>query len=237
MALPTLPVVILPGYLAAAKEYEQFRDTLMDRGLDVTIVPLRSRSWLPTLGGRPVTPILHILDQTIKQVLGRSPATQINLIGHSAGGWISRIYLGSVSYGDRQWAGHKNVRTLVTLGTPHTSQERWTRRNLDFVNITYPGAFHDSVDYICIAGKAIYGQPKGSLGNWFTYQSYKLTCGEGACWGDGVTPVDSAHLEGAKNLTLPDVLHSPRSRLRNNLTAPWYGSPEIIDQWITPLMS
>lgn len=230
-----LPVVILPGYLAGAKEYELFRDTLIAQGLDATIVPLLSHSWLPTLGGRPVTPILAALDQTIQQVLQRSLASQVNLIGHSAGGWISRIYLGDVSYGDRTWAGHHHVRTLITLGTPHTSQERWTRRNLNFVNTTYPGAFYASVNYICIAGKAIYGKPKGSLGNWFTYQSYKLTCGQGTCWGDGVTPVDAAHLPGAKNLILPDVLHSPRSRLRQNPTAAWYGSSEIVQAWIAEL--
>jgi polygalacturonase len=46
------------------------------------------------------------------------------------------------------------------------------------------------------------------------------------CWGDGITPVECAHLHGAENLTLTEVIHSPRpGRL-------WYGSPPILDQWL-----
>jgi hypothetical protein len=110
----------------------------------------------------------------------------------------------------------------VTLGTPHTSQERWTRRNLDFVNQTYPGAFLDSVRYVCIASKAVYGE---RWRTWFTYNSYQLTSGEGATWGDGITPIAAAHLDGAENLTLENVYHSPKPG------AAWYGSINRVPQW------
>ena len=59
---------------------------------------------------------------------------------------------------DRVWAGARHVSTLIALGTPHFSQERWTRWNIDFVNDTYPGAFHDSVRYVCVAGKSTFGE-------------------------------------------------------------------------------
>ncbi len=226
-----LPVVLLPGYLAAAPDYYPLRDYLRQLGFVAEVVPLRVRSWFPTLGGRSVAPILQALDTTIQNVLNNTGASSVHLIGHSAGGWISRIYLGDHPYDGQVWAGHKWVHTLITLGTPHRSQERWTRRNLDFVNTTYPGAYYAQVRYVCLAGKAIYGTPRGSFANWFTYQSYKLTCGEGACWGDGVTPVAAAHLEGAENLVYEDVLHAPRSRLRDRPNAPWYGSPAIVANW------
>ncbi len=207
-----LPTVILPGYFAAASEYREFEAELARQvKAPVTTVPLQRRDWFVTLGGRPVTPILSQLDRTIKQVLQETQSDQINLIGHSAGGWISRIYLGGEFYCDRSWHGLPWVRTLITLGTPHTSQERWTRTNLEFVNQTYPGAFHDAVHYVCIAGKSIFGQKKSwRFRDWFTYQSYELTCGEGASWGDGVTPIQAAHLEGSTNLILEGVQHSPR---------------------------
>lgn len=226
-----LPVVILPGYLAAATDYYPLRDELRRRGYIAEVVPLKVRSWFPTLGGRSVTPILRALDATVQSLLAASGAPHVTLIGHSAGGWISRIYLGDRPYDGRVWAGQQRVHTLITLGTPHTSQERWTRRNLEFVNTTYPGAYYDHIRYVCLAGKAIYGTPRGSFANWFTYQSYKLTCGEGACWGDGVTPVAAAHLSGAENMTYEGVLHAPRSRLRDRPEAPWYGSPEIVTVW------
>jgi pimeloyl-ACP methyl ester carboxylesterase len=234
-----LPTVILPGYLAAAQDYLALEQYLNTAGFPTVTVPLTRKSWWVTLGGRPVTPILSLLDLTIRQALAQHQATQVNLIGHSAGGWISRIYMGGERYCDRQWNGLPLVNTLITLGTPHTSQERWTRSNLNFVNTHYPGAFHSGVNYVCIAGKSIYGKPSLRLGEWFTYQSYKITGGIGRCWGDGITPIESAHLKGATNLVYDNVQHSPRPSGTGKQGQPhycWYGSPEIASQWIQYLV-
>jgi pimeloyl-ACP methyl ester carboxylesterase len=221
-----LPTVILPGYFAGAEPYAPLAQTLIERGYPTTVVPLKRWDWLPTLGGRPITPILQVLNQTVAEVLSVSGSSQINLVGHSAGGWLARIWLGDQPYGPQGdlWQGYKQTATLISLGTPHYSQERWTRSNIDFVNSTYPGSYHDSVRYICLAGKSVYGER--TFNTWFAYSSYELTAGRGNCWGDGITPVECAHLHGAENLTLTEVIHSPRpGRL-------WYGSPPILDQWL-----
>jgi triacylglycerol esterase/lipase EstA (alpha/beta hydrolase family) len=227
MALPT---VILPGYMAGAIEYQELQQRLNQMEMPAVTVPLRWQDWIPTLGGRSVTPILQQLDATVKQVLQQSGSPRINLIGHSAGGWLSRIYLGEKPYcihpkdsEECRWHARSQVATLITLGTPHTSLERWTRKNLDFVNLTYPGAFYPDVRYVCVAGKAVYGDRWKS---WLAYSSYQLTCGEGNSWGDGITPIAAAHLEGAENLTLEGVMHSPR---KNRI---WYGSPGFLEQWV-----
>lgn len=224
-----LPTVVLPGYLAGALPYGEMVQALEALGYPTITVPLRRRDWLPTLGGRSVLPILRQLDQTVKQFMQQTGSEKINLVGHSAGGWICRIYLGEVPYnihsGDVEpylWKAHPQVHTLVTLGTPHVSQERWTKRNLDFVKTHYPGAFHSTVRYVCAAGKAAYGT---RLGNWFTYSSYEMTGGQGNCWGDGITPIEAAHLDGAENLILENIWHSPRPGRA------WYGSPEAVQQW------
>ncbi len=232
MALPT---VILPGYLAGAEPYLALEQALTDLGYPAVTVPLTRWNWVPTVGGRSITPILRQLDQTVQQVRQRYGTEQINLIGHSAGGWIARIYLGEKPYaihpGDDEvsglWHARAQINTLITLGTPHISQERWTKRNLNFVNDTYPGAFYPDVRYVCVAGKAVYGQR--SWGTWFTYSSYELTCGKGDCWGDGITPISAAHLAGAENITLDGVVHSPRPG------ATWYGSPEAVQEWVSYL--
>ncbi|MCS6812025.1 MAG: lipase, partial [Cyanobacteria bacterium] len=185
-----------------------------------------------TVGGRSMVPILRRLDQTVSEVLATTKTSQVTLIGHSAGGWIARIYLGEKPYtihGDVQadanlWDARHRIHTLVTLGTPHVSQEPWTRRNLDFVNINYPGAFYNDVRYVCVAGKAVYGEPR--WGSWLAYQSYKITVGDGRVWGDGITPIAAAHLEGAQNLTLEGAKHAPTSG------GPWYGSPEFLPVWL-----
>lgn len=227
----SLPTVILPGYFADAAPYREMERALEGLGIWAKTVPLRRRDWVPTLGGRSMTPILEKLDATVRLVQSETGGDRLNLVGHSAGGWIARIYLGEVPYQIHPsdagktclWKAHPSVATLVTLGTPHISRERWTRRNLDFVKTHYPGAFYPQVRYVCVAGQAVYGQRRP--GTWFAHSSYEMTCGVGGCWGDGITPIEAAHLEGAENITLPDVVHSPRpGRL-------WYGSPEIVSQW------
>ncbi len=228
-----LPTVILPGYLESAAAYLPLQQALTELGTPTTTVPLKKRDWLPTLGGRSMVPILRQLDRTVNQALTEHHANQINLIGHSAGGWISRIYLGKIPYtihGDVDsdtvglWNCKSKVANLITLGTPHISAERWTRKNLDFVNDHYPGATYPVVNYICVAGKSIYGAKRP--GQFFAYTSYQMTCGKGAVWGDGITPIVAAHLVGATNITIDLVKHSPRT------SGIWYGSPQARSQWV-----
>lgn len=226
-----LPTIILPGYLEGASAYIPLEKSLQELGFPTVTVPLRKRDWLPTVGGRSMVPILRILDRTVKQTLKQHNASQINLIGHSAGGWISRIYIGEKPYtihgdvteSENLWDAHPYVATLITLGTPHISLERWTKRNLDFVKLNYPGAFYPQIRYVCVAGKAIFGARK--KGSWLAYNSYQITCGNGEIWGDGITPIEAAHLEGAENITIEGVRHSPKS------PGIWYGSPEILPLW------
>lgn len=227
-----LPTVILPGYFATGLEYKPLENSLNKLGIKTVTVPLTKRDWFPTLGGRSIVPILRQLDRTVQQVLQEYKTDQINLIGHSAGGWISRIYLGEkpytihgdVSENEGLWNAHPKINTFISLGTPHVSQERWTRKNLEFVSQSYPGAFYSQVRYICVAGKAVYGEKNWQ--KWLTYNSYQLTIGRGETWGDGITPVEAALLEGAENIILDQVWHSPRS------PGPWYGSPDVLPAWV-----
>ncbi|MGC1307671.1 MAG: lipase [Phormidesmis sp.] len=229
-----LPTVLLPGYLASARPYLEMEQALADKGFPAVTVPLRRRDWLPTLGGRSVTNIIQALDATAQRAMMDWGCNRINLVAHSAGGWIARIYLGEVPYNihrsDRDRTlprpARSHVDTLITLGTPHISQERWTKRNLDFVNNTYPGAFYGDVSYVCVAGKAV----EGKQADWFTFNSYRLTVGDGFVWGDGIVPVAAAQLAGATNRTIENVFHSPRP----NRT--WYGSPAVVSEWSQWLM-
>jgi triacylglycerol esterase/lipase EstA (alpha/beta hydrolase family) len=95
MAIPT---VILPGYLAGAQPYQEMEVSLREMGFPAVTVPLRRRDWVPTVGGRSMLPILHKLDQTVQLVMAETGSDRVNLVGHSAGGWVSRIYLGEIPY-------------------------------------------------------------------------------------------------------------------------------------------
>lgn len=229
----TLPAVILPGYLAGATAYRSLETALNQQGIPTVTVPIRWHDWIPTIG-RSVTPIIQQIDATVQQVRQATGSDRVNLIGHSAGGWLARIYLGEKPYRitpngmEQVWHARPSIHTLITLGTPHSSLERWTRQNLEFVNQTYPGAFYAAeVNYVCVAGQAIWGDRRP--GQWFAYNSYKITCGNGHCWGDGITPIVSAHLAGANNLIIEGATHAPKPGKL------WYGSPGLLDQWVSYL--
>lgn len=231
------PTVIIPGYFASFKDYQELAQSLENQGIPTHIVSIKKRDWLPTVGGRSMVPILRKINTTVQQTRLQYGSAKVNLIGHSAGGWIARIYIGEKPYTIHNdvaedaiglWNARSYINNLITLGTPHISQEKWTRKNLDFVKINYPGAFYSDIGYICVAGKAIMGGRKP--GQLLAFNSYKITVGVGKTWGDGITPIEAAHLEGAENLTLDGVWHSPRS------PGKWYGSIEVISSWIDKLM-
>jgi triacylglycerol esterase/lipase EstA (alpha/beta hydrolase family) len=112
-----LPTVILPGYLAGASEYEPLRRELEKRGYPARVVPLRVASWLPTLGGRPVTPILRALQATVRRTQAEFGAEQVNLVAHSAGGWIARIYWDRCPTEVRSGRGGITWPPLISLGS------------------------------------------------------------------------------------------------------------------------
>ena len=86
------PNIILAGYLAGASDYLPIAKQLQAKNLSATVVPLKWWDWTPTLGGRSIAPILEKLDQTINLELEKTGASKVNIIAHSAGGWLARMY-------------------------------------------------------------------------------------------------------------------------------------------------
>uniref|UniRef100_A0A0G4HYV6 Uncharacterized protein n=1 Tax=Chromera velia CCMP2878 TaxID=1169474 RepID=A0A0G4HYV6_9ALVE len=129
------------------------------------------------------------------------------------------------------------VAGLVTLGTPQSPPSLgdvsdMTFGALSWTDQNFPGSFlkgKTGIWYLTVAGKAVQGEseaPKGSASR-FAYGSYRVVLGEGeGVWGDGVVPVEKAHLQGATQLTLEGVFHSINAPLR------WYGSDAFVDCWL-----
>ena len=120
------------------------------------------------------------------------------LVGHSAAGWISRIYLSSRPYGGKAYGGASKVDRLVTLGSPHTATE-----GVAFANVAWANAEGDEppVRSLAVAGAGFAGAEASS----FTRDSYAF-CGVDAADvdGDGVTPLRSAlAFPGSETLVLP----------------------------------
>lgn len=101
------------------------------------------------------------------------------------------------------------------------------------------------MDYVTIAGKFVKGSKfagEGTMQQKLVGLGYQQVCGKSDVWGDGVVPVASAHLEGAHNIDLDGVYHSPVGAAHTPSDDPsaakerlWYGSQTILSMWSTHL--
>ena len=73
-----------------------------------------------------------------------SGSERVVLVGHSAGGWLARAFLGDARYGGGDDAPHPHVAGLVSLGTPHAPTPDGvfdvTRGALAWLDERMPGA-------------------------------------------------------------------------------------------------
>jgi len=176
-------------------------------------------------------------------------SVRICLIGHSAGGWISRVYLSDRSYGGKVYGGTKYVHSLVTLGTPHGNAPGPAFKGIEWCN-REPLPIRG----LAVAGVGSPGDSSGKL----TQNAYAFCdpdgTGDGSEYdGDGLTPVfSSLFMEGddVEKITLDGVTHYPWSDagIWGDLFAPelaeehrkgkpWYGDDDIVDQWVEPFLS
>lgn len=205
----------------------------------------RGTFWMDkTKKHRPFSSSVSLPPNTASNKEGQN--RQVALIGHSAAGWISRLYLSSTPYGGRSYNGACNVAALVTLGTPHSETE-----SIAFANVRTTrrvAAPQPSVPALAVGGKGYSGD--GSAGA-FTTNSYEFCgtsareCAEGAD-GDGVTPLSSAiDFAGAEKLILEGCLHAPDFGPRlvepfvapslakaRDAGAPWYGDAPHLNRWL-----
>jgi len=173
------------------------------------------------------------------------PKKKIALIGHSAGGWISRVYLSASAYGGRSYCGSDYIHSLVTLGTPHANAPGPAFDGIEWINRPeHETQRLERVRSLGVAGKGFMGGDWGEL----TLGAYGFCSpdgSDGASYeGDGVTPIFSAlGMPGAKSLTLEGVTHFCWSDVfGGDFVAPeltedhrngrdWYGSEGVVDQW------
>ncbi|CAM8937966.1 unnamed protein product [Rhodiola kirilowii] len=121
------PAVILPGLGNNTGDYEKLQMTLMEKGGVPSVVAKVSRFdwfrnaaglvdanyWKGTLIPRPVLDwYLKRVDDAVREAkeLAEGGGT-FSVIGHSAGGWLARVYM--------EEFGRDGISLLLTLGTPH----------------------------------------------------------------------------------------------------------------------
>ncbi|MFG2511566.1 esterase/lipase family protein [Streptomyces sp. NPDC048584] len=101
------PVVLLHGFIDNRSVFVLLRRSLAQHG----------RQQIESLNYSPLTCDIRIaaelLGRHIEQVCERTGSRRVDVVGHSLGGLIARYYV-------QRLGGDARVRTLVTLGTPHS---------------------------------------------------------------------------------------------------------------------
>lgn len=173
---------------------------------------------------------------------------RVSLIGHSAGGWLARAFL---TGGDTDGWPYPGVEAVVTLGSPNfppPASNDPTRGALAWLHRSAPGAAfaRHGVRYVSVAGRAIAGstapleRANGSQAatSARSYAALLLDADGGHnVVGDGVVPAQCALLPGSAAVVLPGVWHSMSRRAGSESGPPWYGSDEVVDHWLAPLIA
>ncbi|CAK9026089.1 unnamed protein product [Durusdinium trenchii] len=238
------------------------RACLERRNLLTSVVPVKRSDWLRVFVGILLDDdaragngtaqgaykwYLDLTQEAIEDSF-RSTGKAAVLVGHSAGGWLGRAVLEREG---REWT-QKHVQGLVTLGTPHKpppeGQMDMTFGCLRNLNKAHPGAyFSDDMFYVSIAGDAVVGQkiegnipiveliqsPSPESTAWNSYQALG---GVGNLTGDGLVPVEWAHLPGAEQLTIKGCLHSINIAGTTLPTNSSYLCESFVDQWLEKVL-
>jgi len=175
------------------------------------------------------------------------PGTRVTLVGHSAAGWIARIFLSGVPYSGRTYNGNRKVHSLVCLGSPHFPAKSLAFDALRYLEKQDEGsAPPQMVRCLCVGSS---GTPLAGASD-MTRGAYEM-CGadpdDGGVQGDGMTPLFSAlAFKGADQLVVDDVSHAPEYPAlgpsadlakRRQDGQPWYGSRNILERWLPWLMA
>lgn len=101
------PVVLLHGFIDNRSVFVLLRRSLAQHG----------RQQIESLNYSPLTcdirAAAELLGRHIEGICERTGSRQVDVVGHSLGGLIARYYV-------QRLGGDTRVRTLVTLGTPHS---------------------------------------------------------------------------------------------------------------------
>jgi pimeloyl-ACP methyl ester carboxylesterase len=218
-----VPIVLIGGFGFDWRLYRPVCDRLaIVAQQPVAIAPISSFEWLQVMLSNDYSGLLRALHSGILDTLRTTQRRQLQLIAHSAGGVLARIYLGDRPYGHgrRAYHGNRHVSRLVTLGTSHwtnSSGRRAGQKQIAFANQHYPGAFHASINYASVSSRAIRGNRQGSKLERSASEAYGMFSEDSEVPGDGIIPLENALLAGGQQIVMDDLRHDRRDGHH------WYG--------------
>jgi hypothetical protein len=237
------PVVLVAGgFLTPPGFYRSTVAALRARGAaDVVVAPVYPPDWIlcAMRGLGPVTTRVGRALLRAGEVSAAAPVSRgapILFVGHSAGGILGRLLTSPEPFEGRRLNAGGRIGALVTLGTPHLvgDEARWGSRvaeaGVRFANRHVPGAFFlPTTGYLAVASRLVVGRDDvAEDGPRFVrrlYEDILPAPDQPIVEGDGVVPVGSALLPGARHVVLDDAVHGPGVR------APWYSGEAQLDAW------
>jgi len=252
---PPPSVVILPGLGNASDDYIHLVDALARRGHATSVASVKRIDWLRNAAGaatpaywrgclRPRPTVdwyLAACEEATRDAKRTNPTADVVLVAHSAGGWLARVFID-------EYASEESVKAiggLVTLGSPMKPTPRdapgvvdQTRGILTHVHerCRSAEALRDeaNIEVTCVAGTYARGTSAvttvGDVGGFVAGFGYKQVCGRADVDGDGITPVETALMDGATHIVLDGVYHTPLGADDANGRS-WYGSESVLAAW------
>ncbi len=224
------PIVIVSGHFLDWRAYQKLADRLRAApyGRDARVARIEPMNWWRS-SGADFRPVIDAIADAVERTADETGAA-VTVVGHSAGGRLTRKYLGEDDYNGRVYGGHRFVSQLVCLGTPHHSWDPASRVSTRWANEHYPGAyFAPKIRYVNVVSRSVRGNPRGTLAERTAYTIYARVGNDGDVWGDGIIPEHCAVLDGAEQITIEGVYHLPIPFMK------WYDDPATLTQWATNL--
>ena len=204
---PNQPVVILGGFLITEEAYQPMAEWLIEQGVqDAQVVSVSRYDWLLTSWPFGWKRVLDRVDALAKELQAKSSTDRVTMIGHSSGGVMLRQYLSNQPFQGVSYAGSSRCDRLISLGSPHQAIRATSLRAM--VDRCFPGCHEPDVDYVSIAGELQLDSDNASgFSSLAAKSSYRAISGRVDVLGDGLVPVNSALLAGARHLIQSDTAH------------------------------
>ena len=219
------PIIILGGFLITSEAYNSAKNTIKNiSGREVYVVNVTRGDWLQSNSAEGWIHILNKVKNVVALAMKETKAQKVDLIGHSSGGIMLRLYLSSEPFKDAIFNGKATTRNLITLGSPHQAVNATALRR--FVDEKYPGNFFQNINYVSIGGKVEINSSHTSILTKLTANiSYKSISGDKNASGDGLVPLSSSLLQNSQQIILPETVHG------GIFGSNWYGTNSKIMEW------
>lgn len=195
---------------------------------DIHIVNISRKDWLKTNSINGWSSILNKVEEKIHSVLDEIKGKKVDLIGHSSGGIILRLYLSNEIFNGKIYNGKSICSNLIMLGSPHQAIRATSLRR--YVDEKYPGNFFKEVNYVSVGGKVKINSHQSTLiTKLLAKRFYKSISGDENELGDGLVPLSASLLDGSQKIIINNTTHS------NIFGRNWYCCPTNTKEWFSKI--